>query len=426
MEYIILSIPLFFVLMGAELAWGLWSRRHRPDGSAPIYRFTDFISNMGCGIGSQIIGAFTKTVIFGIYMWVYDHGRLFTLSSSLLTWTIAFLLVDLLYYWFHRLSHEVNFLWAAHIVHHQSEEYNLSVALRQSWWQGLFSWWFYVPLAVLGFHPLVIVTVGAFNTLYQFWIHTKAIDRLGPLEYILNTPSHHRVHHGSDRKYLDRNHAGTLIIWDRIFGTFQREEEEPHYGITTPLRSWDPVRANFHYWCDLIAMARGTRSFADKVKVFFKPPGWRPHDLGDRQPSAKRDAAPTRSHTQLNSRITLYVAIQFVLLVAITSLFLFQQTIFVGWRSGVMAAVILVWVMDLGLLVENRRWALALEAIRTTVLCFTLLWSNDVLGPSGAVWAALGLFVITAATMAPVLLNGSGTTIHDSRADTSDPVEAAR
>ncbi|MBL7983595.1 MAG: sterol desaturase family protein [Flavobacteriales bacterium] len=426
MEYIILSIPLFFVLMGAELGWSLWNGRRRREGGAPLYRFADFISNMGCGIGSQIIGAFTKTVIFGVYMWVYDHFRLFTVSSTALTWITAFLLVDLLYYWFHRLSHEVNFLWAAHIVHHQSEEYNLSVALRQSWWQGLFSWWFYVPLAVLGFHPLVIVTVGAFNTLYQFWIHTKAIDRLGPLEHLLNTPSHHRVHHGSDSKYLDRNHAGTLIIWDRIFGTFQPEEEEPHYGITTPLRSWDPVRANFHYWGDLIAMARRTRSLPDKLRVFLKPPGWRPADLGGRQAPEKHHDTDARYVAQVHPSTTRYVGIQFVLLVAITSLFLFQQTAFEGWRSGVLAVVILVWVMDLGLLMENRRRALALEAVRAVVLGIVLLLSNDVLGPSTALGLALCLWVITAASMAQVLLNGSGSTRHADRADTSDQVEAAR
>lgn len=228
MEYIALSIPLFFLLMGIELAWSAWSGRK-------VYRFNDFVANLGCGIGSQVVGAFTKTMVFAVYLWVYDHGRLFTLENSVLTWIATFLLIDLLYYWFHRLSHEINFLWAAHIVHHQSEEYNLSVALRQSWWQGLFSFWFYIPVAVLGVHPVTILTVGAFVTLYQFWIHTKALGKLGPVEWLFNTPSHHRVHHGSDPKYIDRNHAGTLIIWDRLFGTYQVEEEEPLYGITTPL-----------------------------------------------------------------------------------------------------------------------------------------------------------------------------------------------
>jgi sterol desaturase/sphingolipid hydroxylase (fatty acid hydroxylase superfamily) len=268
MDYIALAIPLFFVLMGAELAWSAYTHRK-------VYRFNDFVANLGCGIGSQVVGAFSKTLIFAAYLWTYDHARLFTLERSVLTWIVAFLLVDLLYYWFHRLSHEVNFLWAAHIVHHQSEEYNLSVALRQSWWQGLFSWWFYLPMAVLGIHPVVIVTVGAFNTLYQFWIHTKAIGTMGPFEWLFNTPSHHRVHHGSDPKYIDRNHAGTLIVWDKLFGTFQREEEEPVYGITTPLSRWDPLTANFHYWGDLFRLAAQARTWGDKLRVFMKPPGWR-------------------------------------------------------------------------------------------------------------------------------------------------------
>lgn len=233
MDYIALSIPVFFVLMGAELAWSAWTGRK-------VYRFNDYITNLGCGIGSQIVGAFTKALIFAAYLFVFDHWRMFTLPTNALTWVLAFLFVDFFYYWFHRSSHEVNAFWAAHIVHHQSEEYNLSVALRQSWFQGFISWAFYLPMAFLGFHPLTIVTVGAFNTLYQFWIHTKAIRTLGPLEWILNTPSHHRVHHGSDPKYIDRNHAGTLIIWDKLFGTFQREEEEPVYGITKPLSSWNP------------------------------------------------------------------------------------------------------------------------------------------------------------------------------------------
>ena len=181
MDYIALAIPFFFLLMGIELAWSAWIGRK-------VYRFNDFIANLGCGIGSQVVGAFTKSVIFAVYLLVYEHARLSHPGEhSLLTWIAAFLLVDLLYYWFHRLSHEVNFLWAAHIVHHQSEEYNLSVALRQSWWQGLFSFWFYVPIALLGVHPLIIVTVGAVNTLYQFWIHTKAIGQVGAVGMAAST-----------------------------------------------------------------------------------------------------------------------------------------------------------------------------------------------------------------------------------------------
>lgn len=363
MEYIILSIPLFFLLMGIELAWSAWSGRH-------VYRLNDFIANLGCGIGSQVVGAFTKAVIFAAYLWTYDHLRVFTLPATALTWIVAFLLVDLLYYWFHRLSHEVNFLWAAHIVHHQSEEYNLSVALRQSWWQGLFSWWFYVPLAVLGIHPLLIVTVGAFNTLYQFWIHTKAIGRMGPLEAVLNTPSHHRVHHGSDPKYIDRNHAGTLIVWDRLFGTFQREEEEPVYGITTPLASWDPVKANFHYWGDLFGLAARCTRWSDKLRVFLKPPGWRPAELGGFQgPRAKDRGTHRVFDTPVDRGTRLYTSAQFALLLIVTSLFLFRQGDLAQWLQGGLALLIIWWVMDMGLMMEGGGRVLLSEGAR--IMAFT-------------------------------------------------------
>ncbi len=365
MGYIILSIPLFFLLMGVELAWSVWSGRH-------LYRLNDFIANLGCGIGSQVVGAFTKTVIFAAYLWTYDHLRVLTLPQSALTWVVAFLLVDLLYYWFHRLSHEVNFLWAAHIVHHQSEEYNLSVALRQSWWQGLFSWWFYLPMAVLGIHPVLIVTVGAFNTLYQFWIHTKAIGRMGPLEAVLNTPSHHRVHHGSDPKYIDRNHAGTLIVWDRLFGTYQREEEEPVYGITTPLSSWDPVRANFHYWGELIDLAKRCTRWSDKVRVFLKPPGWRPAELGGFQGPRQKDRATYHKFdTTVPRAVRGYVAVQFTLLLVVTTLFLFKQQLLPDALQWAAAGLIIWWVMDMGLLMEGGKRGLMAESGR--VMAFAAL-----------------------------------------------------
>ncbi|MEZ4756196.1 MAG: sterol desaturase family protein [Flavobacteriales bacterium] len=393
MDYIALSFPLFFALMGIELAWSAWSGRR-------VYRFKDFVTNISCGIGSQVVGAFSKTVIFAIYVWSYEHLRLFTLPPSALTVVVTFLLVDLLYYWFHRLSHQVNFLWAAHIVHHQSEDYNLSVALRQSWWQGLFSFWFYIPIAILGVDPITIVTVAAFVTLYQFWIHTEALGRLGPLEWILNTPSHHRVHHGSDPKYIDRNHAGTLIIWDKLFGTYQREEETPVYGITTPLASWDPVYANFHYWRDLFSWAARTPRWSDRIRLFLKPPGWLPAELGGYQgPVAKDRNTYRKFDTQIAGRTTGYVAAQFILLLVTTTLFLFRQGDLGSLRSSLLAGVIVLWVMDLGLLLERKRWALWLELLR--IAAFTAVASS-----AAALWQVSGarvvLFALAAFSIAHV------------------------
>lgn len=414
MDYIALAIPLFFLLMGLELAWSAWSGRK-------VYRFNDFVANMGCGIGSQIVGAFTKAGIFAVYLLVYDKWRFFTLENSVLTWVATFLLIDMLYYWFHRLSHEVNFLWAAHIVHHQSEEYNLSVALRQSWWQGLFSFWFYIPVALLGVHPLTIVTVGAFVTLYQFWIHTKALDKLGPLEWLFNTPSHHRVHHGSDPKYIDKNHAGTLIIWDKLFGTFQKEEEEPVYGITTPLGTWDPVKANFHYYQDLFALAKRCTRWPDKVRVFLKPPGWRPDELGGFEgPSAKDRATYRKFDTEATSTVTAYVVVQFVLLLAVTSFFLFRQADLGPFRMWATAGLIVIWVMDLGLLLEGgRRWVLGMEVLRAVVLGLLLMLSTDLLS---ALWAPIIAAVVTVASLLG-LLWVARPSVADPRASLSKPGE---
>ena len=232
MNLIAMAIPGFFILIGVEL---LVARIR----GAPVYRFSDSIADLGCGVVQQVGGAARKFLTFGLYVAIYNYLRVADIPYTWWGWTLAFIGVDFAYYWFHRLSHEINFMWAAHVVHHQSEEYNLTVALRQSVVQGLFSFWFYLPLAVLGVPPLMYATMSSINTLYQFWIHTRLIGRMGWLEHIINTPSHHRVHHGQNPKYIDKNHAGTLIIWDKLFGTFQVEQEEPIYGVTEPVASWN-------------------------------------------------------------------------------------------------------------------------------------------------------------------------------------------
>ncbi|RZK98006.1 MAG: sterol desaturase family protein, partial [Pedobacter sp.] len=248
-DYIALSVPFFFILIGIELAYSFYKK-------LKYYRLNDSISNLSQGIGQQVTGIFMKTALFFGYTHIFENWKWFSMPQNVWIWIILFFSVDFFYYWFHRMSHQVNALWAAHIVHHQSEEYNLTVALRQSWFQSWFSWVFYLPLAFLGFDPVMFLTISAFNTIYQFWIHTRAIKNMGVLEHIINTPSHHRVHHGSNPKYIDKNHAGTLIIWDKLFGTFQKEEDVVYYGITKPLASWNPVWANFHYWHDLVSTAR--------------------------------------------------------------------------------------------------------------------------------------------------------------------------
>lgn len=272
---IVLSIPIFFGLIAVEWIYDWISK-----GSA--YRANDAFGNISCGIFEQTTGLLIKVASVGLYTWVFQEFRIQTLDRTWLNAIILFLAVDFLYYWAHRMSHEINLFWIGHVVHHQSEDYNLSVALRQGALQKIFTSPFYLPLAILGFSPDWFMYILAWNTLYQFWIHTEKIDKLGWLEWILNTPSHHRVHHGRDPKYIDKNHAATLIIWDRMFGTFQVEEERPHYGITKNIHTFNPIEAHIKPIRDLAEETKGLTP-TEAIQLWFAPPGWRPKRLGGRE-----------------------------------------------------------------------------------------------------------------------------------------------
>jgi hypothetical protein len=273
--------------------------------------------------------------------------------------------VDFFYYWFHRKSHQINALWAAHIVHHQSEEYNLTVALRQSWFQSGFAWVFYLPLAFTGFDPIMFLTVSAFNTIYQFWIHTRAIGKMGPLEWFLNTPSHHRVHHGSNPKYIDKNHAGTLIIWDRMFGTFQNEEEEVVYGITKPLGSWNPVWANFHYWAELYSSSKNAQGFNDKIKIFIKAPGWFPDNLGGMQyPKEIEISTYVKYSPAYDKRFKTYIVSAFLFTLSLSSLLIFIHLDLSLLQLISCSMLSILSLTSCGVLLEQRNWSERFEYVR--------------------------------------------------------------
>jgi len=348
-----IAIPVFFLLVGVEL---LAARLMGQD----VYRTGDALGDLGCGVLQQMVGVFARTLLFAGYLGVYGHLRLWEWSASGVgTWIVAILGVDFAYYWFHRTSHGVAVMWAAHVVHHQSEDYNLAVALRQGAVQPFFSSLFYLPLALLGIPPLVFAISSSFNTLYQFWIHTRLVGRMGPLEWVFNTPSHHRVHHGRDPKYIDRNHAGALIIWDRLFGSFQPEEEEPTYGITHALDSYDPVTAHLRPFQELWARCRQARGF-DKLKVWFMPPGWTPPGV-DWAPAKALDAPPF--DFPVGPARGAYVLAQFAPLVPLTMMLKV-------FRAGPMdfklpLAALMVWTLvAVAGLVEQRSWATRFEQLR--------------------------------------------------------------
>ncbi|MBA4697415.1 MAG: sterol desaturase family protein [Legionella sp.] len=219
-----------------------------------------------------------------VYHYLFTHHALMKIDPHhFSSWLVLWLGIDFLYYWFHRATHRCNFLWVGHSVHHQSDHYNLSVALRQGIVQTLSGWIFYLPLAWIGFPTWMFLTVSSLNLIYQFWIHTTLIHRLRGFEIIFNSPSHHRVHHGTNPQYIDKNYAGSLIIWDKLFGTFVREEEPVKYGTTDPLASWNPFYANIQVLCDTFQYGKGLSAVRERIQAFLMPPEWILTKLGNKQ-----------------------------------------------------------------------------------------------------------------------------------------------
>lgn len=264
------AIPAFIALMLLEATLGAAQLRQR------IYVDTrDTRASLAMGVGSVFINLMWKSVVYA-YLSALSTLAPWKLGAGAWVWAAAVVGDDFCYYWFHRLSHEVRFLWAAHVNHHSSRRYNLSTALRQSWTTPFTSFWFWTPLPLLGFEPAMILTVQTVSLLYQFWIHTETIGNLGIFERFMNTPSHHRVHHATNVLYLDRNHGGFFIVWDRLFGTFEREVEAPLYGLTRNIETYDAVKIAFHEWTALAHDVRMARTWRDRLGYLTMPPGWSP------------------------------------------------------------------------------------------------------------------------------------------------------
>ena len=270
-----ISIVVFFILISIEAIIDYKQKKN-------IYAKQDFFASISMGFGSLFVGGTMKFLALLVYTFLYQF-RLFDLGSEWWVWVLIFFADDFTFYWHHRLSHEVRVLWAAHVNHHSSVRMNLGTALRQSWAEQLYKyvWWLWLPL--VGFAPIMIIVMQTISLVYQFFQHTELIRKLPkPIEWIFNTPSHHRVHHGSNIKYLDQNHAGILIIWDRLFNTFQEEEEQVKYGITVNIDSYNPFKIASHEYISLFKDVNRAKSLGDKLKYLFMPPGWS-HDGEDQR-----------------------------------------------------------------------------------------------------------------------------------------------
>jgi len=276
------AIPVFVITILLEIVLG------RMRKAKAVYEAKDTATSLLMGLGSTIAGGLTAAMILTVTVWAYQY-RLFDIRmTAIWAWVAVFFLEDLTYYWFHRLSHERRFWWASHVNHHSSQHYNLATALRQTWTGGLAgTWLLWLPLILLGFPPAMIAIQKGISLVYQYWVHTEAITRLPRwFEAVFNTPSHHRVHHARNPRYLDANYAGILIIWDRLFGTFtpEVEDEKPRYGLVHNLGDFNLLRVAFHEWIGIGKDLAGSRSIREVVGYLFGPPGWSPD--GSRDTSA--------------------------------------------------------------------------------------------------------------------------------------------
>lgn len=260
-----LAIPMFALLIGLEAFYD-WYKGKREYGAKDAW------TNILVGSISLFWGALFGTFTGLIYLWCYNLAPFKFPADAWWTWVLLFFVDDLAYYWFHRASHEMRLFWNFHVVHHSSNHYNLSVAVRQSWFGGVVSWLFYFPLMLMGFAPWMFFLMHGLNLLYQFWIHTQYVEKLGFLEWFLNTPSHHRAHHGANDIYLDKNYAGVLIIWDKLFGTFVKETEAVRYGTIKPLESFNPLWINTHAWAETWATMKQKKGLFAKLRCVFGSP----------------------------------------------------------------------------------------------------------------------------------------------------------
>lgn len=417
MDLIALAVPFFLLALVIELAVD----RSRGTG---YYRSNDAINSLSAGTLSTTIGYFTKFLPVYMSGIVFQHLALLDLDpamfdlspAGLLLWLIAILAWDFCYYWAHRAGHEISILWAAHAVHHQSEDYNLSTALRQTSTGFLFNWVFYLPLFIIGFPLEVVATANAIDLIYQFWVHTRHIDRLGWLDRVFVTPSNHRVHHAQNPVYIDRNYGGILVIWDRLFGTFQEElvEEPVTFGVRKPLASWNPFWANLQVYDYLWFDARHTRRWRDKLGIWFRRTGWRPPDVARDFPKAAVDPARFEPYDPpVAAGIRRYVLVQFLL--AVVAVLGIGMLYAAHGAADVLLPCVALWFLlfSLGRLNEGKPSALRFEVLRLVVIVPAIALLMTVIGTPASGPIGLAVFVAIYAALSLVALKLAATGQND-------------
>jgi sterol desaturase/sphingolipid hydroxylase (fatty acid hydroxylase superfamily) len=370
MNFILLAIPGFFLLIVIELLWNHFK-------GTDYYRLNDSINSLSLGILSRITGALYALLPLSLYAYTYESFALFTWQDNITTWIIAFVIYDLSYYWNHRFGHTMNIGWASHVIHHSSEEYNLTTALRQTSIPNPIGALCFIPMLLLGFPPWLLVAVGSLNLIYQYWVHTQVIDRMPAwYEALFITPSNHRVHHAKNKIYIDKNYGGVFLIWDRIFNTFQPElkQEKVIFGISTQLASWNPIWGNLQVLSSLMRDAIRTEKWSDKFTLWFRKTGYRPEDVTTKYPIIKSNLAADKFDTKLSKSQKWYVFFQYLFVAAGILPFMILLKDMTSTEIITTSVVLTFSLFSLGRLQENSPNSIIFETIKFIACTSACTW----------------------------------------------------
>ncbi len=365
LNFLALAVPLFTGLMLLEFFVA------RKKGKK-IFNFNNSIANINVGIAERLLDTFVVGLFYFVYDYLQKHFGVFDIKPSILLWVTLLICTDFMWYWYHRLAHEINIFWAAHVVHHQSEDFNYTVSARITVFQAFIRTGFWTVLPIIGFPAEMITSVLLVHGLYPFFTHTQLIGKMGILEYIMVTPSHHRVHHASNPQYLDKNYGDVFIIWDKLFGTFQKEEDQEKivYGLTKPLQSNSFLWQHFHYLAELSVAVKREKGLVNKIKILFGKPDDLDPGIRDEIESQLRIS---RTRESAGNELNRYVLIQVIgMLVLLFFFLLFEHHL--SWSIQLLITIIiLITLINCGAILEQRKWIFYLEYSRIFILLIAIL-----------------------------------------------------
>ncbi|WP_316813386.1 sterol desaturase family protein [Pedobacter heparinus] len=367
-NYLAFAIPAFFIFLFLE--YQLAIRLNKVN----IFKYEGSIANLSIGIAERLLNLFISGSFYGLFYWLYTNYALFAIPNTWWVWLLLILVTDLVWYWYHRLGHTVNFLWAAHIVHHQSEEFNLTVSARITVFQALIRNVFWCIIPLLGFQPAMVISILIIHGAYSFFTHTQLIRKLGWLEHILITPSLHGVHHASNEKYLDKNYGDVFVFWDKLFGTFQKEEEAPRYGLTHPIKSYSFLWQHFHYYLEIAEACRRSNGIKAKLRIIFGNPAHLDQDI---RPALEKRFLQHKTPVAYRFKFRTYLDLQLTLCIALLTFITAAYASLGPDDKLFIVCFIFLTLINCGALMEQRKWIYYLECIRLIVFLAFILWKLD-------------------------------------------------